>query len=190
MKQLPGWLSGAIIVFVAVGAVFFLAASTKPPAGSEGGGDPGMPVSPLVGKAAPALAGTTTAEKPFALAGYRSKVVLLNFWGTWCPPCVGEIPDLVALQKKYEGRGFTIVGLAENRDPRLTEAQYHAALQIYLTRHGMSYPNVPMPEGAKQAYQIEAFPTTFLLDKNGVVVYSTIGAVDPTSIAARIEKLL
>jgi len=189
MKQLPGWLSGTIIFLVAVFAVSFLAASTKPPAGSEGG-DPGMPLSPLVGKAAPAVVGTTTTEKPFALSDYRGKVVLLNFWGTWCPPCVGEIPDLVALQKKYEGRGFTIIGLAENRDPRLTEAQYRAALQGYLTKNGMTYPNVPIPEGAKQEYEIEGFPTTFLLDKNGVVVYSTLGAVDPAGIAARIEKLL
>lgn len=182
MKQLPGWLSGALIVFFALGAVWFLAVSTKPSADGETGA--------LVGAAAPAVAGTTTDEKPFALEGYRGKVVLLNFWGTWCPPCVEELPDLVALQQKYEKRGFTIVGLAENNNPQLTEAQYRAALQGYMIKHNITYPNVPIPEGTKQAYGIEGFPTMFLLDKNGVVVYSTLGAVDPASIAARIEKLL
>ncbi|MBC8142282.1 MAG: TlpA family protein disulfide reductase [Armatimonadetes bacterium] len=178
MKPLPGWLSGSLIVLVAIGAVWFLAASTTP---SEERG---------VGKPAPPLAGTATTGKPFALSDYRGKVVLINFWGEWCPPCVQEIPDLVSLQKKYERRGFTIIGLAENKDPNLTEAQYRAFLTGYLAKNGMTYPNVPAPEGAKQAYGLEVFPTSYLLDKRGNIVYATVGAIDPADIASRIEKQL
>ena len=56
--------------------------------------------------------------------------------------------------------------------------------------NAITYPNVPIPEGTKNAYAIEAFPTTFLLDKTGKVVYAAVGPVDPADIGKRIEKLL
>ena len=131
-----------------------------------------------------------TTEKPFVLSDVRGKVVLLNFWGTWCSPCLQELPDLIALQTKYAPRGFTIVGLAENDDPRLTEAQYRVVLSRFMQKNGINYPNVPIPEGVKSAYGIEAFPTTFLIDKTGKIVYATVGPVDTAEVEKRIENLL
>ncbi len=177
-QQLPGWLSGSIVALVAVGSVYLLAESTKP---SEERG---------LNKPAPAVQGTLTTGAPFRLSDYRGKVVLLNFWGTWCGPCVQELPDLIAMQDKYQARGFTIVGLADNNDPRLTEAQYREALQSYIAKKGINYPNVPIPEGTKAAFGLEAFPTTFLLDKEGKVVYATVGPINPAEVGERIEKLL
>lgn len=177
-QQLPGWLSGSIVAAVAIGAVYFLGVSTMP---SE---------QRNVNQTAPAIKGTLTTGEPFQLSDYRGKVVLINFWGTWCGPCVQELPDLIAVQTKYQARGFTIVGLADNNDPRLTEAQYREALQGYIEQRGMNYPNVPIPEGTKAAYGLEAFPTSLLLDKEGKVVYATVGPINPAEIGERIEKLL
>jgi thiol-disulfide isomerase/thioredoxin len=177
-QQLPGWLSGSIVAAVAIGSVYLLGVSTAPPE------------ERALNKTAPAITGTLTTGSPFRLSDYRGKVVLINFWGTWCGPCVQELPDLIAVQEKYGARGFTIIGLADNDDPRLTEEQYRIALQDYITQKGINYPNVPIPEGTKTAYAIEAFPTTFLLDKTGKVVYATVGPINPAEVGERIEKLL
>lgn len=177
-QQLPGWLSGGIVAAVAIGCVYLLGVSTAP---SE---------ERTLYKPAPAIQGTTTTGTPFRLSDYRGKVVLINFWGTWCGPCVQELPELIAVQEKYQARGFTIIGLADNNDPRLTEEQYRQALQGYIQEKGINYPNVPIPEGIKQAYGLEAFPTSLLLDKDGKVVYATVGPITPADIGERIEKLL
>ncbi|MBC8139142.1 MAG: TlpA family protein disulfide reductase [Fibrella sp.] len=177
-QQLPGWLSGSIVAAVAIGSVYLLGVTTTP---SEERG---------LNKPAPPIQGTLTTGDQFRLSDYRGKVVLINFWGTWCGPCIKELPDLVATQEKYASRGFTIIGLADNNDPRLTEAQYRKALQVYIENKGINYPNVPIPEGIKQAYGIEVFPTTFLLDKEGKVVYATVGPINPAEVGERIEKLL
>ncbi len=177
-QQLPGWLSATLVALVAVGAVYLLNISTTPP--EERG----------LNRPAPAIEGTLTTGAHFRLSDYKGKVVLINFWGTWCPPCRQELPDLIAVQKKYEGRGFTIIGMAENHDPSFTEPQYRAALQGFMTQTGITYPNVPVPEGAKAAYGLEAFPTSFLIDKQGNVVYSTVGPINPADLGERIEKLL
>ena len=178
MKHLPGWLSGGIVAVVAFGAIWLLAVSTAP---SEERG---------VNKPAPSIAGTLTTGTAFRLADYRGKVVLLNFWGTWCPPCLQELPDLIALQEKYAAKGFTIIGLAENNDPRLTEAQYRIVLNGFIEKNGINYPNVPIPDGTKAAYGIEGFPTTFLVDKTGKVVYACVGPIDSAEIEKRVENLL
>ncbi|MBC7806402.1 MAG: TlpA family protein disulfide reductase [Akkermansiaceae bacterium] len=177
-QQLPGWLSGSIVAAVAIGSVYLLGVSTTP---SE---------ERALNKPAPAIQGTLTTGSPFRLSDYRGKVVMINFWGTWCGPCIQELPDLIAVQSKYQARGFTIIGLADNNDPRLTEVQYREALQDYISEKGINYPNVPIPDGTKAAYGLEAFPTSLLLDKNGKVVYATVGPINPAEIGERIEKLL
>lgn len=180
--QLPGWVSGTVIALVTVGALYLLGISTKPQ---------GESVEATVDTPAPAISGTLTDGKPFRLSDYRGKVVLVNFWGTWCPPCRDELPDLIALQAKYGARGFTVLGLAENHDSRLTEPQYRAALAAFMAKQGIVYPNAPVPEGAKTAFGIEAFPTSFLIDKQGKIRYpGTVGGVSREVYAARIEKLL
>lgn len=177
-QQLPGWLSGSIVAAVALGSIYLLGVSTAP---SE---------ERSLNRPAPAIHGTLTTGSPFRLSDYRGKVVLINFWGTWCGPCVQELPDLIALQSKYQPRGFTIIGLADNNDPRLSEEQYRVALQDYIADKGINYPNVPIPEGTKPNYGVEAFPTSFLLDKQGKVVYATVGPINPAAIGELIEKHL
>src|SRR5436309_2063812 len=81
---------------------------------------------------APDFEGKTNTGETLRLSDQRGKVVLINFWATWCGPCRSEIPDLIALQKKYGPKGFTVIGLADDQD--LPTASAFAA------KMGMNYP--------------------------------------------------
>jgi thiol-disulfide isomerase/thioredoxin len=112
---------------------------------------------------APDLDGT-----PVSLASLRGKVVLINFWATWCPPCRQEIPDLIALQNKYKDR-LQIIGVSQDSGS-LQEVRAFAA------RHGMNYPTImSTPEIEKLFPGIYALPTSFLLDREGHLAQKHIG---------------
>jgi cytochrome c biogenesis protein CcmG/thiol:disulfide interchange protein DsbE len=114
---------------------------------------------------------------------FKGKVVMLNFWGTWCPPCVAEIPDLIALQKKYADRGFTVIGAAYDPNPE--------GVAEFAREHGINYPVVLANEDVLAAFRnVEAFPTSFFIDREGVVTTSTIGLVEPGTFEKIIEPLL
>src|SRR6185369_944987 len=78
---------------------------------------PPIPLKPI-GKsaAAPDFSLVDMQGKPISLKSYRGKVVVLNFWATWCPPCRKEVPDLVVIQKEYQAKGVEIIGIAMERE--------------------------------------------------------------------------
>ena len=94
------------------------------------------------------------------------KVVLINFWATWCPPCRGEIPDLVKLQKKYKSK-FLIIGVSFDEDAKTVVS--------YIGENGVNYPVIMVDSKLEQAYGgIEAIPTTFIIDLKGEIVEGPI----------------
>jgi thiol-disulfide isomerase/thioredoxin len=106
--------------------------------------------------------------RPVSLAALRGKVVLVNFWATWCPPCREEIPDLIALQNKYKDR-LQIIGVSQDSGS-LEEVRQFAA------GHGMNYPTImSTPEVEKLFPAIYALPTSFLLDREGHLAQKHIG---------------
>ena len=114
---------------------------------------------------------------------WRGKVVLLNFWATWCPPCRAEIPDLVRLQTKYAGR-LQIVGLSLDEGPA-------EAVQRFAQQVGMNYPvAIVTPEFEARFGGVLGLPTSFLLDQNERVVQKHIGLRDPTLYEMEIRALL
>lgn len=122
----------------------------------------------------PPIEGKTPDGKTFRLADYKGKVVLLNFWATWCGPCRMEIPDLIALQEKYGPQGFVVVGLADEKDPD----QDSALKQIgaFATEAKLNYPVLLLPEGVRNEFGgVAGLPTSFLIDRNGKVVYGMEG---------------
>ena len=176
-KQIP---NGAFIfiIFVALaGALWSLGKAT--PSSSSPAASAGRLPAPVP---APVIEGTTTKGDTFRLSDYKGKVVMLNCWATWCGPCRMEIPDLVALQKKYEGRGFTIVGLSDDDDLEKPKA--------FAAQNDMTYPILLMSPDVHRAFNIEAIPTTLLVDKEGRVVWSRVGLITQDDVSSEIEKLL
>ncbi len=114
------------------------------------------------GQPAPAIAGTTLDGQPQDLAAYRGKPVLINFWGPTCVPCRDEFPLLVAKVTQHASDGFAVVGVL-NSDPV-------AMAQQFVTDFGGTWPTVQDPDKAlRTAYRVAAFPTSFFVDRDGVV---------------------
>jgi thiol-disulfide isomerase/thioredoxin len=125
---------------------------------------------------------TTLDGKPLALAALQGKVVLLNFWATWCGPCRAEIPDLVALQERYKDR-LQIIGL--NVDDE------EADIKQYVQETGINYPVAMTSNEVRiQFGGIPALPTSFVLDTEGRVVQKHVGLWNPGVYETEIRALL
>ena len=109
------------------------------------------------------------------------KAVLLNFWATWCPFCVEEIPDLIRLQKKFTDRSFTVVGVDAGESP--------SAVKPFLDEHPFGYPVVLDTEtSVSETYGVLGLPTSILIRSDGKVI-GVYHAVTP-QLEADIEALL
>jgi peroxiredoxin len=116
----------------------------------------------------------------FHLSDFRGKVVMLNFWGTWCPPCRKEIPDLVSLQTKYKKDGLEVVGITLNsgsvEEIKKFAVKKHMNYTI-LTDFGNNETHaVTNLYGQAIGQPISAVPTTFIIDREGYIVKGYIGA--------------
>jgi cytochrome c biogenesis protein CcmG/thiol:disulfide interchange protein DsbE len=110
--------------------------------------------------------------KVVALAQLKGKVVLLDFWATWCPPCRMEIPHFVELQDSYRDQGLAVVGVSlDHAGPGL--------VLPFLRKMAVNYP-VVLDRGdlAQKFGGVERFPTTFLLDRSGKVLKVYVGLTD------------
>jgi thiol-disulfide isomerase/thioredoxin len=126
---------------------------------------------------------TTLEGKPLSLAEYKSKVVLLNFWATWCGPCRLEIPDLVELQIKYKDQ-LQIIGLVVDEEDQ-------DAIKSFAEKFGINYPVAIATDAVRTEYGgIPALPTSFLLDAEGRVVQKHEGLRDPVLYEVEIRSLL
>ena len=120
---------------------------------------------------------------PLSIASMRGKVVLLNFWATWCGPCRAEIPDLIELQQRYKDR-LQIVGLTVDEDDA-------PAIKRFVTESGINYPVGMAPVEVRMKYGgIAALPTSFVLDTEGRVVQKHEGLRDPVLYETEIRALL
>jgi thiol-disulfide isomerase/thioredoxin len=121
--------------------------------------------------------------RPLTLASARGKVVLLNFWATWCGPCRAEIPDLIALQQKYKEQ-LQIIGLTVDDD----DASF---IKQVVARTRINYPvAMTTPEVRVQYGGVAALPTSFVLDTQGRVVQKHEGLRDPALYETEIRALL
>lgn len=118
------------------------------------------------------------------LRDYRGRVVLLNFWATWCPPCRAEIPDLVALQAALEDEGLTTIGVS------LDEGGFKA-VRPFAASHEINYPLV-VDDGAVAAAfgSLYGLPTTLVIDKRGRIVRRVIGLFPVEEMRPVLEELL
>jgi len=107
------------------------------------------------------------------LEAYRGKVVLLNLWATWCPPCIREMPDLNALQKDFADRDFAVVPVASGRQGREDAAEFLRARKLNALTTYYDPRSLFL-----RAFDIETLPTTFLIDRNGRMRGGVLGMTD------------
>jgi thiol-disulfide isomerase/thioredoxin len=139
--------------------------------------------SPLLHKRAPEFVRTGFDHKPVDLADYRGKVVLLNFWATWCAPCQLEMPSFVAWQKKYGPRGLQIIGISMDDDPAVARDLYQ--------KLKLNYPAAMGDEKLGEQYGgILGLPVTFLIDRHGGVSAEYQGETDLRLIETRLRAAL
>ena len=125
----------------------------------------------------------TLEGKPLSLADHKNKVMLLNFWATWCGPCRAEVPDLVELQNKYKDQ-LQIIGL-------VVDDEDQGAIKKFVDEFGINYPVAMATEALRLEYGgIPALPTSFLLDAQGRVVQKHEGFHDPVLYEVEIRSLL
>lgn len=120
---------------------------------------------------APELKAQDLAGATRTLADYRGKVVLLNFWASWCPPCLREMPSMERLRVKMTGRPLAIVALDSAETPEEVNA--------YLSKMKLGFPILLDPDGSNtRRWKVFALPTTFLLDAQGRVRYVLTGPTE------------
>ncbi len=136
------------------------------------------------GPLAPAFSLVDLSGKKLDLADYKGKVVLLDFWATWCQPCRSEIPEFMRLQKRYSEQGFQVIGISLDDSPRPVRKFYQD--------YNMNYPVAMVNARVRQLYDgVSGVPTTFLIGRDGRVYDQVVGApVDITFFSAEIRRLL
>ena len=136
-------------------------------------------------KPAPELKAHDLTGAAKSLANYRGKVVLLNFWASWCPPCLREMPSMERLRLKMAGRPIEIVALAS--------AESAGDVKDFLSKMQLGFPILLDPEGSNtKRWKVFALPTSFLLDAKGRVRYVLTGPTewDEGEVLSIIETLL
>ncbi len=137
----------------------------------------------LVNKKAPEFVRFDLEHKRLDLNSYRGKVVLLNFWATWCAPCEVEMPTFVAWQKKYGGHGLQIIGISMDDDPALVQVAYR--------KLNLNYPVAMGDVKIGDLYGgVLGLPITFLIDRHGEIRAEFQGDPDLNKIEAQLQSLL
>ncbi len=124
------------------------------------------------GSVAPAfrLPGLTGGETE--LASLRGRIVVVNFWATWCPPCVSEMPSLERLHRTLAAEGLAVLAVSTDEDS--------AELRRFVADQGLTLPVLRDPGGrvAGDAYHTTGYPETFVIDRSGVLLQHTVGPAD------------
>ncbi|MEO8048992.1 MAG: TlpA disulfide reductase family protein [Acidobacteriota bacterium] len=118
------------------------------------------------------------------LTDYRGKVVLVNFWATWCGPCEAEIPWFIEFEKKYKDQGFAVLGVSMDDDG-------WKSVRPYIASHKINYRIMIGSELVSEQFgQIDSLPTSFVLDRAGRIASNHVGLVDKVDYQNEIVKLL
>ena len=121
--------------------------------------------------------------RPVSLGSYRGKVVVLNFWASWCPPCKGEAPVLARWQPRLKAHGGTIVGI--------DVLDVSSDARHFVTEHGLDFPHLRDADGSRlKAFEVVGYPETIVLDRRGRIAATSRGAIDDGFFTKKVEPLL
>ncbi len=126
---------------------------------------------------------TDTQGKKINLSDYAGKIVIVDFWATWCPPCRRGIPDLISLQKQFKNK-IAVIGISVDSDTK-------SDVIPFIKSMGINYTVCYASQEVVHAYgDIEAIPTSFVIDKDGNIVNQHVGLTDKSVYVDEINKLL
>jgi thiol-disulfide isomerase/thioredoxin len=130
------------------------------------------PVKPMAG---PVWTLKDVDGKPVSSALFKGKVVVVDFWATWCPPCRTEIPGYVALQKKYGADGLVFIGISVDGDDSIP------AVKAFVKQFSINYLIVMANDTIQDSFGVtQGYPTTFIIDRAGMVQNKKVGR-EPTA---------
>ncbi len=133
---------------------------------------------------APDFALLTLDGEKVKLSDYAGKVVILDFWATWCPPCRRGVPDLISIQKEYKD-DLVIIGIS------LDQPSTQKDIQPFIEEFGINYPVVLGNQEVSMAYgNIRAIPTSFVIDREGNIANKFVGLVPKSTLIDAIKPLL
>jgi thiol-disulfide isomerase/thioredoxin len=170
-------LAGALLALVLVVGLYYLNRFWIAPAvRAQTKGDENHPI-------APAFSLTDITGKPLNLSDYQGKVVVLDFWATWCGPCRIEIPGFIDLQKRYAAQGFTMIGISMDDSPE--------PVVDFYKQFQMNYPVAVGNDRLGELYGgMPGLPTTFVIGRDGRIYAKHSGAYDPSVFETEIKELL
>mgnify|MGYP001611624668 FL=1 len=170
-------LVGALVVLLQSGQDDTVGATTQITFGGKATG-----TAPKVGAAAPDFTLPSLGGKAVSLNSYKGKVVLLNFFATWCPPCRAEMPDLESSYKELKDKGLEIIAVDLQEDQNTVSG--------YVKSLGLSF-TILLDRGADVfgQYHVTGLPTSYFIDRDGVIREVSIGALNKKLIMQKLEKL-
>lgn len=138
----------------------------------------------VVGQAVPALTFKDLSGQEVSLAALKGKVVIVDFWATWCGPCLQEIPGYIEMQKKHGPEGLVIVGISlDKKNP--------AEVKKFAEARGMNYPVVIGSFDDVEAFGgFNVIPTTFLVGRDGKILHEKSGVMEHDKYEALVKKAL
>ena len=137
-----------------------------------------------VGNAAPDFQLQNLDGQSITLSDLKGKPVLINFWATWCGPCVSEMPYIQEIHEEWSGKGLAMLAVNVGDSP--------SEVEHFLQNHNLSLPVLlDTKKVVAQKYNIRAFPTTFFLDKDGIIQVKVIGAFpNKAAIESRLNEIM
>ena len=191
MKR-PIWMATGLLLLVA-GVLLGVRLAREGGSAQLSSGETRVPAAALeetaaevgsLGPSAPAVEFATLEGLPASLSDYAGKVVVLNFWGTWCAPCRYEIPELVELQRVYGEQGAVVIGVAiDSGEP--------ADIKAFAEEYGVNYPIwVSTMATAVTEFGAVGYPFTVLVDQEGRIREQYLGPQSFSDLAAKLNALL
>jgi len=168
-----------LLLVVVILLLFTLYKVNHPHAGtSKAGGRPGA-----IDSAAPGFSLHDLDGRPLELSTYRGKVVLLDFWATWCVPCKDEIPHFVKFQDAYRDQGLQVIGVSMDDSPK--------PVQQFYRDFKMNYPVAMGSTALADSYGgILGLPVTFLIGRDGRIAAKYVGATDMSAFESKLQSVL